>query len=172
MMAERKRKLGFFIEVEEDQAPNLMPILRILEQYAVASELPENITAAVKAMMNLPTAPDGESRLGRVMKPASGGKKAVHAVGSGSGTRPLAPGHVRHSWSPGDQPGLDSCIKCGMHRQLLDRGNFQFTPRGGASIYLREEVMPVDAPYLRPPFGGETPTCDEGLLEHPRRPPT
>jgi hypothetical protein len=71
--------------------------------------------------------------------------------GNTSGTRPMVPGHVRHSWASEGAADRSVCIKCGMKRQLLDKGYLQFTPRDGGEA------------QVRPPFGGHTPNCDEGL---------
>jgi hypothetical protein len=68
----------------------------------------------------------------------------------GDGSRPLAPGHVRHNWAPTDEAGTDHCLKCGMVRQQLEKGVLRFIDRN-------------DGIYDRPPFKGETPSCDEAL---------
>lgn len=72
-----------------------------------------------------------------------------------NGERPLAPGHVRHAWAQGNEPGQDHCIKCGMVREQLEKGVLLFTDRTGRSVE-------------RPPFRGETPTCDEMLIRKRR----
>lgn len=74
---------------------------------------------------------------------------------SGNGERPLHPGHVRHAWAPGSEPGSDHCMKCGMVRETLDKGVLRFTDRSGISVE-------------RPPFRGETPSCDEALIRKRR----
>jgi hypothetical protein len=107
-------------------------------------ELPEIVADAVAVMTQNPQA------LRR--KPSTSSSSRMKSVASESGARPLAPGHVRHSWSAAGEAGIDECIKCGTRRHMLDRGDIKFVLRDG------EEV-------LRRPFQGQTPSCDEGLLK-------
>ncbi len=134
-------------------------LIELLESVGLSwSHLTPEVSKAVAAVTKLQELRDGSGNGTPIPAPAAApnGRLAKPKTSGGSGARPLAPGHVRHSWSPLDERGVDECVKCGMHRELLDRGNMKFVSRDG------EE-------HLRPPFGGVTPSCDEGLLKNPRR---
>jgi hypothetical protein len=70
--------------------------------------------------------------------------------------RPLAPGHVRHSWREAE-PGRNECTKCGMQRTQVG-ADYTFVGPDGAEIGTRR------------PFGNKTPPCtEERLPVHLRR---